>query len=382
MNIKNFCTVVIMGLTIMGCATKKNKEPFSEIQVFDITAIPEDPESLPLSSIAESVRYVPLETNEEALISYVRKIIKDDHSYYILSGHAILRYNEEGKFLSKLDKRGKGPGEYNAINDFDISPSGQIMAISTWNKILFYHLDGTFFKFIECNANYIDFIDGHKLLTYRTNIMGNEEYSNLIINIEGDTIAKFPNRFKFELKNTGVGLPSWEYVRHRFENELFVSEIHDDTLFRVTKENTLLPHHVFYTGGHRITADVRSDGTYFQQHFNDLIYLCNIMESSRYILYTFPGKGSVYDKEKRLSHHFKELTNDIDGGLNFSPSYASGKNNFLSVIETSKLKEHVEDSSFNEIKEIDHEARKEFEQLVNMLSIEDNPVLMLVKLKN
>ncbi len=381
MNPKYLYYVTFFAIIHIGCRSKKDVDHKADIPAFDLTNLSETIEPFQLSKIAKSITYIPLETNDSLLLKYIRKIIKVGDSYFVLSGNSIVRFNDEGMFLSKLERIGKGPGEYSGINDFDIDPTGRIIAISTWGKIMFYNLDGSFIKLIDCNVNYINFIDNKKLLTYRNNMLGGEKYSNLIMNIEGDTIAKFPNRFKFELKNSSVNLPNWEFIHYRFGNNLFVSEIQDDTLFKVTENNTLSPYMIFNTGKHRITKAARADGAYFQKHFIDFIYLTCLMESNRYLYYSFSGRGHLYDKRDQITYALKGFENDIDGGAKFYPQYAFGNNNFISIIEVTKLKERIEEKSFKDTQVKDQVGKRNFEQFVSGLFENGNPVIMMVKLR-
>ncbi|MCD7848287.1 MAG: 6-bladed beta-propeller [Parabacteroides sp.] len=64
----------------------------------------------------------PLETTTECLVGQIDKIVKIQGHYYISSsgGQSILHFNEQGKFVSTLNKSGQGPEEYHRIEDFDV----------------------------------------------------------------------------------------------------------------------------------------------------------------------------------------------------------------------------------------------------------------------
>lgn len=63
----------------------------------------------------------PLETTSECLVGEINKIKKFKENYYVSSaGKSILRFNEQGKFVTSLNKMGQGPEEYTRIEDFDV----------------------------------------------------------------------------------------------------------------------------------------------------------------------------------------------------------------------------------------------------------------------
>ncbi len=70
-----------------------------------------------LSELVDSISYIRLETNPNCLLGRIRQvIIKKNHIYILdISSHAIFVFDKYGKFVSKLDKRGKGPEEYSSL---------------------------------------------------------------------------------------------------------------------------------------------------------------------------------------------------------------------------------------------------------------------------
>lgn len=80
----------------------------------------------------------------------------------------------------------------------------------------------------------------------------------------------------------------------------------------------------------------------------------------------------------------KGLVNDIDNGLNFIPSYyfKNEDNEYLvSIIQPYEFKAHILSDYFSTSTPKFPEKKKELEKLANSLNENDNPVLMLVKLK-
>ena len=62
-----------------------------------------------------------LETTDEGLVGKVGKIIKRKDCFFILSGERkILQFDDNGRFISPLNKLGAGPDEYTMITDFAV----------------------------------------------------------------------------------------------------------------------------------------------------------------------------------------------------------------------------------------------------------------------
>lgn len=90
----------------------------------------------------DSARFIPLETNEECLITKIDKLIRYKSDYYILDKdmEAIFRYDQDGHYQGKLDRKGEGPEEYVSLMDFQIE-NDKLYALSFSRKeIMIYHL--------------------------------------------------------------------------------------------------------------------------------------------------------------------------------------------------------------------------------------------------
>ena len=69
--------------------------------------------------------FIPLEITAESALRYVLKVKLIEGLYYILDVHsdAILRFDAStGDFVDKLRNPGRGPGEFELVNDFYYNP--------------------------------------------------------------------------------------------------------------------------------------------------------------------------------------------------------------------------------------------------------------------
>ena len=96
-------------------------------------------------------RMIQLDTIMEAFVGRIGKIIKHENHFFILSDdQRILHFDNDGKFISKLDKRGGGPGEYTRLDDFNlIKINGNTeLWICDFKRIRKYVLSGNSWDFV------------------------------------------------------------------------------------------------------------------------------------------------------------------------------------------------------------------------------------------
>lgn len=76
------------------------------------------------SDIITDYNVIPLETTNESLIGNIDKIVFHDNQFFILDQfkvRTIFVFSSTGKFMWKLSKFGKGPGEFIEPTDFCIA---------------------------------------------------------------------------------------------------------------------------------------------------------------------------------------------------------------------------------------------------------------------
>ena len=117
--------VLFFAVFAISCSSESDMNGVKVIDLED--AFDNNSEYVYLSKYASSIDYIPLETCSEALFGECPKyIINKDSLYvkYIPNYHFIVVFNANtGKYLDKLDRRGRGPGEYLGCDPFDVDDS-------------------------------------------------------------------------------------------------------------------------------------------------------------------------------------------------------------------------------------------------------------------
>jgi hypothetical protein len=125
-----------------------------------------------------------LQTTDNSIISKVRKLIisPDQNKFYIAdwSQEKLLVFDEKGQFISRLNNKGFGPGEYSEIRDFHIDFKKETIQILGYRKIHTYSLNE--FEFIKTESlegikgdiNYTHFVNLDEVYYLWTNIPDNQ----------------------------------------------------------------------------------------------------------------------------------------------------------------------------------------------------------------
>lgn len=97
--------------------------------------------------LADSISIVQLETTNESLIKYVSNVIPYKNRLYVFdySSQNIFCFSSTGQFLFKINKKGRGPEEYEYLESFNIDNiNDQLLLLVPWGSLLTFDMDGNF----------------------------------------------------------------------------------------------------------------------------------------------------------------------------------------------------------------------------------------------
>ncbi len=134
----SFLILIIIGIS---CKTKSESVNFKETITININ----DEPIKKTSDIFEKITYLPLETNDNVLIGNIGLIKKNNNTYLVYdeSSELLFLYDSKGKYINKIDNKGKGPGEFIEISDFDIIKNKVVLLVNR-HKLIKYNLNGEF----------------------------------------------------------------------------------------------------------------------------------------------------------------------------------------------------------------------------------------------
>jgi hypothetical protein len=140
-----------------------------------ITVDLDDPQSASLFDYFSHIELVPLETRDDVLIGWLTKVIYHQNRYYTFCEKQFIVqvFDENGKYICQIGRRGRGPGEYNFTYDFIINPfTDNIDILGPLSGFIYsYDLSG---NYVKTSGRVNEFEPGltavHKLLALSKNI--------------------------------------------------------------------------------------------------------------------------------------------------------------------------------------------------------------------
>jgi len=376
---KRFIYVGFILFLIVAC--NQSKKEFGDI--IDIDPFFKTNKELQLSEIAHNVSYVRLETNPQSIIGRVRKIVLFEEMFFIQdrSTNSVLIFDASGIYISKIEQRGRGPGEFLQISDFTVLPVDSTIFIvdNLQRKVLKYDLAGIFLKEIRLQAtatkisslndslvavqfNFPNFIDNDKysITIFDRELLQQKKIISQDINVsESDDFSGHNMNFFAHVNDT---LTFWE-----FKNDIIYKIINPDTIMQ--------KYYIQYS--HKIAQTDQRNFFAVAPNKNELI---RFIETDYFMFFSGTTFGDdfriVYFKDSGTGYNIfrgedlDKLINDWDYGPDFFPDgvFSNGQ-----VYQTFSMLEFLED-------------RRSSHPLPDALSfenvsMEDNPIIMLVTLK-
>lgn len=391
-------------LLFISCGGKQsgNQTPDAEVTV----VIPEFPQVVPfeagvdtvkemlLSQIADSVQYIPLETNDNCLIRSLNdgNILRTKKYWFLPWIETLFQYTADGKFVRKIGRRGGGPGEYNYIQNIDIDEEkGLVYMLNTARTINVFDMEtGKFLyamKTPSIETASFAMLNDSVAASFILNSNGQRKERIYLSGIKGDTLNTFYRADTFEVKSGTSWMMSSGHDRYLFhyDNLVCYKEFNNDTMFVVT-EAELQPRYIFDLGKYSLPTDCRMeacDGDW--KKFNEIAapYIrYRVVETEPYLFMSYSywaGDKSrnpylaVYDKKDKSCYQVDggSIKNDLPGGLPVRPYTSLDNYTLINVYEFEDIQKEAEKNP----------AVLENE-ILKKVGEDDNPVLMIVHLKH
>jgi hypothetical protein len=384
--------LVILTIFICSCNGHNTATNSKDIQekIKEIHLVSE-PDSIitKISDIASDIIYVPLQPSGKTLIENLDKIIVRGSKIYINLIDNILCFDNKGHFLYMLYDKVKRQN-IAAVYDFDINEADTSLAVLSGNRLLQFKNSGSGFVFTKTLSlgNYspslLNFVPcTNNILFSAIRLKGDRPSFNVLINFSGDRLTFKPYYFKkFDLIANGF----WDaFIQYQFDNQIYFKERFNDTVFSVSRSNKFIPVLIFNSGLSSTTPDNIRDPLYYRL----LPEVDNIFEFQRYLFYDFSFANEshqvFFDKNDGKKYEIKTwngfLRDDIAGGPDFYPEYcSSGK--IYSWISVSDMRRYINREDFAKAQVHNPQKLEDLKKLSVKLKNTDNPILIVVTLKN
>jgi len=402
---------IVMTITLFSCI---QEEKTKDLRIIDLASNVGKTSVVNLSDIAESIDYIPLETNDESLLAppltYLNFV---NGKLYIRQFQTEIKiFNQDGSFIKTFNKQGRGPQEYEFLSDFYIDPLTSDLLIYSHRKLSEYNNEGDFIK---------------KILLYQKDeisIFGPSRYFKIDKNLNLITFNNYKSKYT-------------SCVTDSLFNVLYFINYSDkdiSTRLNIEKQiNFLRPYFYKFRDSVRIfngycenilsasnskgvdTSFILNYGEYHYKNvdlnvrnYNNLPFIrrySSVNESSNYLFLQFhmgslphkprillrinerekneekvelPITASLFNKKTGQFQYVDQpeinqfgFVDDFEGGPAVWPDYISEDDFMVTIIDAYKFIQHAQT----------HKVSDKFKKIANGLTENDNPVVVLVKLK-
>jgi 6-bladed beta-propeller len=389
-----FKIYIIIFIILVSC--KQHETQYKKyLETIDLKMALTNRKEILLSQIASKIEYIPLETNEDCFIAEVTQLFtyKDKVIIYDQSQQKVLLFNNNGKFINRIGKQGRGPGEYIEtmrvnFNEFD---STIVIKDNCYN---FYNLNGKFLrrKLVYPLMGQIAFLENHIVLSFgRPEFVYNDGFQIAIC----DNDFKLQNQF-INRNNEGITKANAGKIRGNMMNclqfccdTLSFWEYKYDTIFRIPDTNTCFPRYALkYPNkqGFNVSADNSDqDGTRVIE---------GMVETKNYFFFKQFNQFDkafineiIYDKKKKEGFSLKfpdkvhGILNDIDGGIEVLPRKVLNDGRIYTTFSAFKLRQLMNEEPYKSIKPIDIKNHIQLKEIIKNSKMQDNPIVMIITLK-
>lgn len=248
----------------------------------NLEELPDNSSKISLNQIADSIRYIALETRDSCLLEGNCSIAGITDKYiYISSTSKIYQFDVHGKFMKEIGALGRGPEEFSNILEVKIY-NGKVYVLAWGGEIVIYNENGDFVR---------------KQLS------------------EGNRISNF------EIINDSVYISEEKDYKDKGMKLYLVKYVHGKTHSKVLlQQDNLEIKQDYQLSGCFYTLD---NIVYYKSLYNDTIYQVDIDLIPRAVKVFTYGK---YAAKRDMYEDFKIRKNAINAGYIFNDMFFEAKN--------------------------------------------------------
>ena len=376
-----------MLLALLSTACGSGNKEASELPQIDVnTNYPE--KEICLQDVAE-VSYVALDSQDDLLFNGSVKSVSDKGIViYDASNQRLLFFDNQGKFLNPVGRKGQGPEEYpmmfTVFVDWD---NNEIVVFCSQSQIVVYSLDGTFKRRVTFDSNVnpgdvYGWSDG-QFVSYRKGVLDKDGqlepyrpivfYSREAGKMEDSLSYRKEHEFPVIVGKGSMEISYPSLVK--LNGDVYVNDLSADTIYRLVSPTKALQPVITRT------PSVVDDGDgYFMDLYGITSRFYFFKFSSRQLSFDAgnfriiddKSKNAIYDRKDGKVYHPKFINKDY-------PSMEKCELRFSEEVHACAT---IQLEAFELIEAL--EAGKlsgELKTIAEGLKEDDNPVLMVVKFK-
>lgn len=339
-----------------------------------------------MTNLYKSVKYIPLETTEEALLHGINKVLVHEDMLYVSDNRLVYKFDEKGNFVTKIGAVGSGPGEYIGMIRFTLDPvNNEILIYSTKTHVL------NVYSIEEGNFRY------SKEMTFYMSDFGHLDEGNMVFftrefnkKLNRFTVAEaylfdgsrelqdsISNFTRYDIENYSMGYVSM-YPDNQGLNYIYN---YKDTLYHINSNFQKTPKAWFLLDNNDESDMLDIAPEPHQIQYPDFLWISNALSSTKHYYITirngFAGSQVdnstyiLYSKDRKETFHISAISNDLDHGLAFWPRWIHN-DKLISYFNAHEILSFVENRD-------DDRGKGPFWQIANGLNENDNPVLVIVE---
>lgn len=339
--IASFLTFII--LFTYGCNSRTNNLLDNDLIPVELDNIKD---SLSFFDIFSKVEIIPLETTNLSLLSQMNfvKVIPFEDFIYILDSkqHLIQKFDSCGKYITTINKRGRGPGEYSLLSDFGINRQNRTIELLCPTGTLYrYTIDSTYF------VDSFSLKDSTKS-THLFEILSDDYY--VFFSIFNDKKLIYYSTKENEVVKTDYTLPDYILKKStlkfamspfiRFNDTVRFYEGHNGNIYSIdTTSLSIFAKYKWDFGKYNFNLSEvpeNENDAYYYQLGNTISFkyassflLCT--ESDGFVISNFNFRGRMmtlaYDKSLNKSHVFHKTKE----GVQIFPGYSHKEHHYICI---------------------------------------------------
>ncbi|AGY54337.1 hypothetical protein BRDCF_p1710 [Bacteroidales bacterium CF] len=332
---KRFVVITICLLSIISCRESKTGK-----RAFLYDEIKSTKKTITLDQIGKTLKFIPLETTQEAQVGLISCISQTKERIYIVSANPdnVFVFSKNGKFLKKISNCGRGPGEFFSVRQLFIEEDKNLLVLFDLFKIMLFDLDGNHIKdisHIPCFNNGI-LLQNNNVLLSKQAVQGIEKLRLAEISQEGDTLATNKNNFFFNSENP-VFFPVYKSFI-KYGKDVIYQQQFQDTIFTYNPQTHELDYRYSFDFDRKVSIEeVFSD---VGNKTKGLVVIYNYLEDGNFIyldIYIDTARHEMYIISKQDDSCYKADFRYTEGlNLIFYPKWVSG-DAFIDFVDISNM---------------------------------------------